>query len=129
MNDTTVETNVYASQTNRAVGHEVGYASVPLRTPLIPSGGVYTSARDMAMYCLFHLRRGKMDGKTVLTEELWNEMHGFALGGDYSLGVIRTELRYGSSTLRFRCSRRRLHRGYPCLASTVCLARLSDCRR
>ena len=100
MNDTTVETDVYARRTNRAVGHEAGYASVPLRTPLIPSGGVYTSARDMAMYCLFHLRRGKMDGKTVLAEELWSEMHGFALGGDYGLGVIRTELRYGSSTLR-----------------------------
>jgi len=100
MNDTTVAANVYASRTNRAVGHEQGYATVPLKTPLIPSGGVYTSARDMAAYCLFHLRRGKVAGNTVLAEELWNEMHGFALGGDYSLGVIRTELRYGTTSIR-----------------------------
>jgi len=100
MNDTTAATDVYTSRTNRAAGHEHGYATVPLKTPLIPSGGVYTSARDMAAYCLFHLRRGKANGRALLAEELWNEMHGFALGGDYSLGVIRTELRYGTTPIR-----------------------------
>ncbi len=36
----------------------------------------------------------------VLREDLWEQMHGFALGGDYGLGVIRTEIRYGDTPLR-----------------------------
>jgi len=100
MRDSTAATDVYVRQQNRAVGHEKGYATVPLKTPLIPSGGVYTSARDMVAYCRFQLSRGKADGRVVLREDLWNEMHGFPYGGDYSLGVIRNELRYGDTALR-----------------------------
>jgi CubicO group peptidase (beta-lactamase class C family) len=100
MRDTTVATDVYAARRNRALGHDRGYATVPLKTPLIPSGGVYTSARDMAAYCMFHLERGKAGGRTLLKEELWNEMHAFPFGGDYSLGVIRQELRRGDTNLR-----------------------------
>lgn len=100
MKDSTVATDVYAARANRAVGHDKGYASVPLKTPLIPSGGVYTSARDMAAYALFHLNRGKVGGRAVLKEELWNEMHAFPYGDDYSLGVIRSELRYGAADIR-----------------------------
>jgi CubicO group peptidase (beta-lactamase class C family) len=100
MSDSTIATDVYSHRDNRAIGHDEGHTTVPLRTPLIPSGGVYTSARDMATYAQFHLSRGKSRGQIVLREDLWNEMHGFALGGDYSLGVIRTELRYGDTPLR-----------------------------
>jgi CubicO group peptidase (beta-lactamase class C family) len=100
MKDTTVATEVYAASAKRAVGHQRNYESVPLKTPLIPSGGVYTSARDIAAYCMFHLNRGKAHRRTLLKEELWNEMHAFAFGGDYSLGVIRSELRHGSTDLR-----------------------------
>jgi CubicO group peptidase (beta-lactamase class C family) len=100
MNDSTAAIDVYVRRQNRAVGHEKGYTTVPLKTPLIPSGGVYTSARDMAAYCQFHLNRGKVDTQVILREELWNDMHGFSFGGDYSLGVIRTELRYGDTAIR-----------------------------
>ncbi len=100
MSDSTVAAEVYERCRNRAVGHDAGHSTVPLRTPLIPSGGVYTSARDMAAYALFHLNRGKSAGRRVLREDLWEQMHGFALGGDYGLGVIRTELRHGGTPLR-----------------------------
>jgi CubicO group peptidase (beta-lactamase class C family) len=100
MKDSTVATEVYASRANRALGHEQGHAAVPLKTPLIPSGGVYTSARDIAAYCMFHLNRGRVNGKTLLQEALWNEMHAFPFGGDYSLGAIRKELRYGGTDVR-----------------------------
>jgi CubicO group peptidase (beta-lactamase class C family) len=100
MRDSTAATDVYARQKNRAVGHKKDYATVPLKTPLIPSGGVYTSARDMVAYCRFQLSRGRANGRVVLREDLWNEMHGFPFGGDYSLGVIRTEFRYGDTSLR-----------------------------
>jgi CubicO group peptidase (beta-lactamase class C family) len=100
MVDSTVATEVYARRSDRAIGHEKGYTAVPLKTPLIPSGGVYTSARDMANYLAFHLSRGQFEGKKVLEESLWREMHSFSLGGDYGLGVIRTELRYGDTPIR-----------------------------
>ncbi|HEY2779332.1 MAG TPA: serine hydrolase domain-containing protein [Steroidobacteraceae bacterium] len=100
MADSTVATEVYAARKDRAVGHEKGYISVPLKTPLIPSGGVYTSARDMAAYLAFQLNRGRAGDKTLLRESLWQDMHSFSLGGDYGLGVIRTELCYGDSPIR-----------------------------
>lgn len=100
MNDSTAATDVYVRHQDRAVGHEKGYTTVPLKTPLIPSGGIYTSVRDMARYCQFHINRGKAGGRVILQEELWNEMHGFSFGGDYSLGVIRDELRYGDTAVR-----------------------------
>jgi CubicO group peptidase (beta-lactamase class C family) len=100
MLDSTAATDDYAARKNRASGHEEGHTSVPLRTPLIPSGGVYTSARDMATYSLFHLQRGKLNGCVLLKEQWWDEMHNFSLGGDYSLGVIRSELRYGQTPVR-----------------------------
>ncbi len=100
MKHSTVATDVYAGRANRALGHQQGYATVPLKTPLIPSGGVYTSARDIAAYCMFHLDRGRVNGTTLLQESLWNEMHAFSFGGDYSLGVIRKELRYGDTNVR-----------------------------
>ena len=105
MNDSTAASAVYMKAANRAVGHEEGYVVVPLETPLIPSGGVYSSGRDMAAYCRFHINRGKVDGRTVLKEELWREMHAFPYGGDYSLGVIRTELRHGSTDIRLMSHR------------------------
>jgi CubicO group peptidase (beta-lactamase class C family) len=100
MSRSTAATDVFARRQDRAVGHEKGFATVPLKTPLIPSGGIYTSARDMAAYCQFHLNRGKAHGRVVLDEKLWNEMHGFSFGGDYSLGVIRTELRHGDTPIQ-----------------------------
>lgn len=100
MKDSTVATEEYASHANRAIGHQRGHATVPLKTPLIPSGGVYTSARDIAAYCMFHLNRGRVNGVALLQESLWEEMHAFSFGGDYSLGTIRKELRYGETNVR-----------------------------
>jgi CubicO group peptidase (beta-lactamase class C family) len=100
MSDTTAAIDVYTQRTDRAIGHEMGYETVPLKIPLIPSGGVYTSARDMAAYFLFHLNKGKAGGKSLLEERLWNEMHSFSLGGSYSLGIAGGELRFGDTDIR-----------------------------
>jgi CubicO group peptidase (beta-lactamase class C family) len=100
MGDSTVDAGSYMRRADRALGHEQGYAAVPLKTPLIPSGGVYTSARDMSAYLAFHLGRGALAGRTLLQTSVWDVMHGFSLGGDYGLGIIRTELRYGDTPIR-----------------------------
>lgn len=100
MRDSTADPRVYAARRNRAIGHDAGHSTVPLTTPLVGSGGVYTSGRDMAAYSAFHLDEGRHLGSSLLAPELWAEMHGFGLGGDYGLGVIRNEVRYGDTTLR-----------------------------
>jgi len=99
MRDSTADADVYTARKNRAVGHVEGYETVPLVTPLVASGGVYISAHDMATYAAFHLDQGRGSGK-LLDENLWKEMHGFGLGGDYGLGVIRNEVRYGDTPVR-----------------------------
>ncbi len=99
MGDTTANTDDYVQRTNRAIGHQLGYETVPLRIPLIPSGGVYTSARDMATYMLFHLNRGKIKQRTLLEEKSWNEMHNFSFPGAYSLGIAGGHLRFGDTDI------------------------------
>lgn len=100
MGDSTAAADDYTVRRNRALGHEAGHDRVPAVTPLVASGGVYTSARDMAAYAAFLLGRGKRADAALLDPRLWEEMHGFGLGGDYGLGVIRAELRHGQTPLR-----------------------------
>lgn len=100
MNDSTADPAVYTKAANRAAGSHRGYPEVPLVTPLVASGGVWTDARDMATYAAFLAAGGAWRGQQILAPELWAEMHGFGFGGDYSLGVMRTELRHGSTPVR-----------------------------
>lgn len=100
MHEATADATTYTANPNRAVGHVEGYDAVPRITPLVASGGVYVSARDMATYASFHLDQGRRAGTALLDERLWKEMHGFGLGGDYGLGVIRNEVRYGDTPVR-----------------------------
>jgi CubicO group peptidase (beta-lactamase class C family) len=94
MTDSTADPKVYAARENRAIGHSVGHALVPLLVPMIPSGGVYTSARDMSRYAAFHLGKGRFHGKQVLRLGLWEEMHAFPYGGAYSLGIGKIDATY-----------------------------------
>jgi CubicO group peptidase (beta-lactamase class C family) len=100
MLDSTAAIELYTRRADRAVGHEMRHTSVPLKIPLIPSGGVYTSPRDIAAYLMFHLNEGKSESRTILDPNLWRQMHAFSLGGDYSLGIARVDLRYGDTSLR-----------------------------
>lgn len=40
-----------------------------------PSAGVRSSARDMARWLRFHINRGELDGKRLLSERVMEEMH------------------------------------------------------
>jgi CubicO group peptidase (beta-lactamase class C family) len=100
MSDSTCDTAAYASRTNRAVGHEAPHEKVPLEIPIIPSGGVYVSARDMARYALFHLNAGRAGGKQLLERKLWEEMHSFPRAGHpYGLGVERDQFKFGATVI------------------------------
>jgi CubicO group peptidase (beta-lactamase class C family) len=94
MSDSTADPKVYSARENRAIGHSAGHAHVPLLVPMIPSGGVYTSARDMSRYAAFHLGKGLLHGKQVLRRDLWEQMHAFPYGGAYSLGIGKIDATY-----------------------------------
>lgn len=100
MQDSTADAAVHQARANRARGLQEGHAEVPSVTPLLVSGGVWTSARDMATYLAFMLSGGRHAGHQLLAPASWKQMHGFGLGGDYGLGVMRTERRYGQSPVR-----------------------------
>jgi CubicO group peptidase (beta-lactamase class C family) len=89
MTDTTANPDEYAARSNRAIGHVPGYSDLPVRIPLLGSGGVYSSITDMARYTAFHLREGRNSDRQILDTNLWREMHDFRYGGDYALGIGR----------------------------------------
>ncbi|HID8536547.1 TPA: serine hydrolase domain-containing protein [Stenotrophomonas maltophilia] len=100
MHESTADASVYLASKGRALGTQEGFVQVPTVTPLVVSGGVWTSAADMAKYLGFMLTGGKAGTQQLLAPDLWDEMHGFGLGGDYGLGVMRSERRYGSTPVR-----------------------------
>jgi CubicO group peptidase (beta-lactamase class C family) len=84
-----------AAQANRAIGHAEPIPTVPLGVPMIPAGGMYSSANDLARFLQFQLNAGVMDGQAVLSPALLDEMLTvqFPVRGQrygYGLGVART---------------------------------------
>jgi CubicO group peptidase (beta-lactamase class C family) len=77
---------------NRAMGHSIYCRSVPLEVPMIPSGGFYTNALDLAEFVRFHLNEGKVNGETLLRTESLSEMYTIPFPTDgqyagYALGI------------------------------------------
>jgi len=76
---------------DRAIGH----SPMPFRPPaeflLIPSGGVWTTANDMAHYLQFHINEGALDGKRLLYQDMAETMYEppnpAALDSEYALGI------------------------------------------
>jgi CubicO group peptidase (beta-lactamase class C family) len=90
--------DVIRDAVNRAQGHWAGYDSVPLTFALIPSGGLYSNAEDMAAVVRFHLNGGRVNGRVLVPPELLDQMYDpqFAAAGQimgYGLG-LRRYLRY-----------------------------------
>ncbi len=80
---------------NRAVGQARPFPRVPLEIPLIPEGGLYASANDLARFIRFQLNQGTVGGRRVLRPDLLERMaevqvpvRGAPAG--YGLGVNRS---------------------------------------
>jgi len=79
---------------DRAVGHDTDGKVVPVRFPEVPSGGLYSSIRDMSRYLRFHLNGGVVDGRRLLREDLMEQLHSIQLADvgqrtGYTLGLWR----------------------------------------
>ena len=73
MTRSTFDIDAIARMPDRAVGHDVLVAEAPL-VAMMPSGGVYTTAADMARYLQFHLNGGVMEGRRLISPELLQTM-------------------------------------------------------
>jgi len=93
MVNSSLDMEIISQEKNRAIGHAMN-RTPPLRIPMIPAGGLYTSIRDMAKYLQFHLNKGVVNDRRVLRADLMELMHTiqFAHSGQrfgYCLGLIR----------------------------------------
>ena len=94
MDRTTCDPARIAREDNRAVGHTAPLRRLPLYIPIVPSGGVYTSARDLAEFVRFHLNSGRAGGRQLLAESRLAQMYavpepGMSPDGGYALGIGR----------------------------------------
>lgn len=55
---------------DRAIGHMMGMARLPAVYPGLASGGMYSTARDLARLMQLHMNHGVVDGKRILDESL-----------------------------------------------------------
>lgn len=86
---------------DRAIGHDVflkaAGAPAPVIVPMLPSGGLYASVRDVARFVGFHLQKGRTNRQVLLNERYLHDMvtipfpmpdqtTGYALGIAIGLG-------------------------------------------
>jgi CubicO group peptidase (beta-lactamase class C family) len=84
MADSTFDMHGIKANPNRARGSNSAYSQVPLEIPMIPAGGFYTSANDMAKFIRHHLNN------TAALQEMYQipyPVNGQTEG--YALGVTR----------------------------------------
>lgn len=82
-----------ASDPNHAIGSAGDY-TYPVGIPLLASGGLYTSANEIARFIQLQLRRGEWDGERIVSEAVLDEMHTIAAtqapyqSSGYGLGIF-----------------------------------------
>jgi hypothetical protein len=94
MTNTTLDINRVLATPGRAIGHSL----LPFRPPaeflIIPSGGVWTTANDMARYLQFHINEGALDGTRLLRQDLAETMYEppntASISAEYALGIATT---------------------------------------
>jgi len=89
------------NQTSFAKGHTTDHTLPVVPIPMIPSGGMYSTVRDMAKFISFHLAGGKVNGKQVIRAGSLKVMYApqFALPGQrggYGLGIASEPWRGGT---------------------------------
>jgi CubicO group peptidase (beta-lactamase class C family) len=75
MKDSTLDYQKVRADATRAIGHVDGPIRPPVDFQLLPSGGLWTSAEDMAHYLQFHINKGALGDNRLLREDLAETMY------------------------------------------------------
>jgi CubicO group peptidase (beta-lactamase class C family) len=95
MKNSSFDMNSIKYAPDRAVGHDIFHKQLPLEIPMVPSGGLYTSARELTNYIRFHLNGGKVDGQVLLEKSFLDEMYrlppptSLNTSDGYALGIVK----------------------------------------
>jgi len=94
MSDSTFDPAVVARSTNKANGYVTAIGEIAGNKAMLPAGGLYASANDMAKYLQFQLNDGTVYGKQLLDKKWIEEMRSLAypVAGQergYALGLWR----------------------------------------
>ncbi|MBL7189360.1 MAG: beta-lactamase family protein [Phycisphaerae bacterium] len=89
MSHSSMDMRVIRENKNRAIGHSPLLKIVPLESPLIAAGGVYTNAVDLAEFVRFHLNFGTMDQREIVPLQVLSQMYRSKDG--YGLGLRKGE--------------------------------------
>ncbi len=103
MKNSTFDIEEIERLSNRAIGQSGIFHQIPLETTIMPSGGLYSSANDMAQYVQFHINRGSFAGQPLLDTQLIEEMYRphfqASAAQGYGLGLYIREGRYDTIKL------------------------------
>ena len=58
-----------------AIGHSGSHKTPALQVPMIPAGGLYANANEVAKFVSFHLRKGENNGKQIIDSNLFADMY------------------------------------------------------
>jgi CubicO group peptidase (beta-lactamase class C family) len=76
MKNSTLDVKRVRANSTRAIGYTIGNSfRPPVDFLFIPSGGVWTTAADMAHYLQFHINKGALDEDRLLREDLAETMY------------------------------------------------------
>jgi len=78
MTHSTFNFDVIRSSSNCAHGHYEEFPVTPVHIPMIPAGGLYSNIEDMAKLVQFHINKGMVKGKPLLSKDLMEQMHSAA---------------------------------------------------
>ncbi len=91
MNRSTLDAAEIQAMRSRAIGHRGFPLLPPIGWAIIPSGGVWVSANDMARFLRFHIGRGALDEARLLREDLAETMYAppneASRRANYALGI------------------------------------------
>ncbi|OFX89522.1 MAG: hypothetical protein A2W99_14440 [Bacteroidetes bacterium GWF2_33_16] len=74
MNASTFNIERIKGNKEKALGHRKKIA-VPIEIPMIPSGGLYSNANELAKWVQFHLNNGRINNKQLINKMLLDEMY------------------------------------------------------
>jgi CubicO group peptidase (beta-lactamase class C family) len=88
---------------NRAIEQSGIFHQIPSVFTIVPSGGVYASANDMARYLQFHINQGSFAGQphldTQLMEQMYKPHFQASAANNYGLGLYISQGRFDAIKL------------------------------